>query len=137
VLAETAAPEREQLRLAPVDLSAVTDHDAPAASVRDGVHFTYDDHQAGTAMTEAPGQPNRIRALRSATAKFAFYFDPAGRRPTEYELYDLERDPLEEHNLIEVRSGRPRDLAAAALHRDLAERLDTAMEECGTTPVGG
>jgi choline-sulfatase len=136
VLAETAAPEREQLRLAPVDLSAVTDHDAPAASVRDGVHFTYDDHQAGTAMTEAPGQPNRIRALRSATAKFAFYFDPAGRRPTEYELYDLERDPLEVHNLIEVRSGRPRDMAAAALHRDLAERLDTAMEECGTTPVG-
>jgi arylsulfatase A-like enzyme len=134
VLADAAAPEREPLRLAPVDFSPVSDHDAPAASVHDAIHFTYDDHQAGTAMTEAPGQPNRIRAIRSPSAKFAFYFDPTGRRPTEYELYDLERDPLEVHNLMEVRSGRPRDLAAAALHRDLAERLDAVMEECGTTP---
>jgi arylsulfatase A-like enzyme len=112
----------------------VTDHPAPAASVRDDVHFTYDDHQAGTAMTEAPGQPNRVRAIRSASAKFALYFDPSGRRASEYELYDLERDPLEVHNLMDVGTGRPLDVAAAALHRELAERLDEAMEECGTAP---
>jgi arylsulfatase A-like enzyme len=135
VLAEAAAPERAALSLAPVALSPVTEHAAPAASVRDTVHFTYDDHQAGTAMTEAPGQPNRIRAIRSATAKYAFYFDPAGRRSTEYELYDLERDPLEVENLIEVRSGRARDSAATATHRELAERLEQAMEECGTAPA--
>jgi arylsulfatase A-like enzyme len=135
VLAEAAAPERAALSLAPVALSPVTEHAAPAGSVRDTVHFTYDDHQAGTAMTEAPGQPNRIRAIRSATAKYAFYFDPAGRRSTEYELYDLERDPLEVENLIEVRSGRARDAAATATHRELAERLEQAMEECGTAPA--
>ena len=135
VLAHAAAPARETLSLAPVDLSPVTDHEAPEASVRDAVHFTYDDHQAATAMTEAPGQPNRVRALRSTTAKFAFYFDPAGRRPSEYELYDLERDPLEVHNLIGVRSGQPSDAAAAALHSDLAERLEAAMQECGTSPA--
>jgi choline-sulfatase len=135
VMAKAAEPARQSLRRAPVDLSPVTDHEAPEASVRDDVHFTYDDHQAATAMTEAPGQPNRVRALRSATAKFAFYFDPAGRRSTEYELYDLERDPLEVHNLMDVRSGQPSDAAAAALHSDLAERLDAAMEECGTSPA--
>jgi choline-sulfatase len=135
VLAGTAAPGRESLRGAAIDLSSVTDHSAPSASVRDDVHFTYDDHQAATALTEAPGQPNRIRAIRSSTAKYAFYFDPSGRRPTEYELYDLERDRLESENLLEVQSGQPRDAAAADLHRELAERLDDAMAECGTAPA--
>ena len=30
-------------------------------------------------MTEAPGQPNRIRAIRTRRTKYAFYFDPDGR----------------------------------------------------------
>jgi choline-sulfatase len=135
IIARAAGPEREPLGGSLVDLSPVMDHPAPAPSVRDAVHFTYDDHQAATALTEAPGQPNRIRAIRSATAKYAFYFDPAGRRATEYELYDLERDPLEVENLVEVRSGRPRNPVAATLQRELAERLDAAMEECGTAPA--
>ena len=42
-----------------------------------------------------PGQPNRIRAVRTRRRKFALYFDPEGKAPTEYELYDLERDPDE------------------------------------------
>jgi choline-sulfatase len=135
IVARAAEPEREALGGSLVDLSPVTDHPAPAHSVRDDVHFTYDDHQAATALTEAPGQPNRIRAIRSATAKYAFYFDPAGRRATEYELYDLKRDALEVENLVEVRSGRPRNPIAATLQRELAERLDAAMEECGTAPA--
>ena len=114
------------------DLSPVLDHPAPAASVRDHVHFTYDDHQAGTAMQEAPGQPNRIRAIRTAEAKYAYYFDPRGREPTEYELYDLSQDPLEVENLLGVRTGQPRSGAAAALRDELSGRLDAAMEECGT-----
>jgi choline-sulfatase len=134
VLADAAAPDREPLLRVPVALTPVTEHGAPAASVRDHVHFTYDDHQAATALTEAPGQPNRIRAIRTPNAKYAFYFDPDGNRPTEYELYDLERDPLEIENRLQVRSGQPRDPAAAALQRELVERLDLAMEECGTTP---
>ena len=137
VLAQAAAPDRELLRLAGVDLSTVTEHASPAPSVRDSIHFTYDDHQAGTAMTEAPGQPNRIRAIRTPTAKYAFYFDPNGQKPTEYELYDLERDPLEVENLLAVRSGEPRDDSAATLRSELAERLEGAMDECGTYPNGG
>jgi arylsulfatase A-like enzyme len=134
VLADAAAPGREPLQLASIDLSPVTDHE-PSTSVRDAVHFTYDDHQAATALTEAPGQPNRIRAIRTANAKYAFYFDPEGHRASEYELYDLERDPLEVNNLLKVRSGQPRDAAAAKLHAELAERLDDEMAACGTAPV--
>ncbi len=114
------------------DLSPVLDHPAPAASVRDHVHFTYDDHQAGTAMQEAPGQPNRIRAIRTADAKYAYYFDPREREPTEYELYDLTQDPLEVENLLGVRTGQPRSGAAGALRDELSDRLDAVMEECGT-----
>jgi choline-sulfatase len=137
VLAQAATPGRDSLARSVVDLSPVTDHPSPAHSVRDTVHFTYDDHQAATALTEAPGQPNRIRAIRTPTAKYAFYFDPEGRRRTEYELYDLERDPLEVDNLLEVRTGVPRDAAAAALHRELAGRLADVMAECGTDMSGG
>jgi choline-sulfatase len=132
LLAKAATAGREPLARSAIDFSPVTDHSDPASAVRDAVHFTYDDHQAATALTEAPGQPNRIRAIRTPSAKYAFYFDPEGQRPTEYELYDLERDPLEVQNLLEVRSGRPRDPAAAALNRELSEMLETAMDECGT-----
>jgi arylsulfatase A-like enzyme len=134
VVAGAAEPEREALAASPLDLSPLTDHPAPASAVRDAVHFTYDDHQAATALTDAPGQPNRVRAVRTDSAKYAFYFDPAGQSPTEYELYDLDRDPLEAENLLYVRSGRPRGLAAAALQSELVERLEAEMELCGTAP---
>jgi choline-sulfatase len=132
IIAAAASPRPGQPDAAGVDLSPILDHPAPARSVQDAIHFTFDDHQAGTAMQDAPGQPNRIRAIRTATAKYAFYFDPHGRKSPEYELYDLERDPLETENLLEVRSGAPRTDAARALHRELGERLDLAMEECRT-----
>ena len=75
------------------DFGPVTEHPAPAASVQDEIHFTYDDHQAATAMQNVPGQPNRIRAVRTARHKFALYFDPGRQAAPEYEMYDLERDP--------------------------------------------
>ena len=108
ILADAAAPEREAAARAEVDLSPVADHEAPAPSVRDAIHFTYDDHQAGTAMQNAPGQPNRVRAIRTRDAKYAYYFDPRGSAESEYELYDLERDPTEVDNLVGVRTGAPR-----------------------------
>jgi choline-sulfatase len=120
-----------------VDFSSVTAHPSPAASVRDAIHFTYDDHQAGTAMQNAPGQPNRIRAVRTGSGKYAVYFDPSGRASPEYELYDLNRDPLEVENLLEVRSGTPRSPAARELQRELSDRLDAEMAACRTAPATG
>ena len=137
ILAAAGAPPRELLDRASVDLSAVLDHPAPAPSVGDAVHFTYDDHQAATATQDAPGQPNRIRAIRTPTAKYAYYFDPRGHAATEYELYDLERDPLEVENLLEVRSGVPRSNVARSLRDELAERLEIVGGECRTAGFHG
>ena len=136
LLAAHAAPAAEALRRAGADLRSVADHQAPAASVQDAIHFTYDDHQAGTAMAEAPGQPNRVRAIRERALKYAVYLDPAGRARPEYEMYDHERDPDEVDNLVDHRSGEPRAAADRARSGELAERLRTMIGELGTG-VGG
>ena len=71
-----------------------------AQSVRDAVLFTYDDHQAGTALQDGAGQPNRIRCVRDERWKYAVYLDPARRararirdvrprRATRYETRNL------------------------------------------------
>jgi arylsulfatase A-like enzyme len=134
VLAERAAPEVEPRKAAGVDLGVVTEHRHPAPSVQEDVHFTYDDHQAATALQNVPGQPNRIRAVRTARHKFAFYFDPDGRSPTEYELYDLERDPDERSNLVNRSSGEALEAVDRGLRSELGERLDAVMERNGTAP---
>ena len=134
VIASKASPERERVAKTPVDLSPVLEHAAPAESVQDAIHFTYDDHQAGTALTEAPGQPNRVRAIRTATHKYAFYFDPSGERASEYEMYDLQRDPNEVRNLLAVDSGSTKDPADRGAHEEMKEWLDDAMADARTAP---
>lgn len=134
IIAAKASPERERVDRSPVDLGSVLDHPAPAESVQDSIHFTYDDHQAGTALTEAPGQPNRLRAIRTRSHKYCFYFDPSGERPREYEMYDLERDPDEVRNLVGVRTGAVVDPGDRQVHDDLVESLGEAMKEARTAP---
>jgi choline-sulfatase len=106
-------------------------------AVRDAVFFAYDDHQAGTAFQEAPGQPNRIRCVRDGRWKYAVYFDPSGETPSEFELYDLLSDPDEAINLAGKRSGRGR----TALARDELPRLrvllDRECERHGYAPPPG
>jgi choline-sulfatase len=108
---------------------------SPASTVQDAVHYTFDDHQAATATQDAPGQPNRIRGIRTAEAKYAVYYDPRGRASSEYELYDLVRDPYEVDNLVHPRSGVARSQWARSLQGEMAERLEHAMAECRTTPA--
>jgi choline-sulfatase len=122
---EPADPDRFDGRdLGPV-LRGETD------AVRDAVLFTYDDHQAGTAFQEAPGQPNRIRCVRDARWKYAIYFDPSGRTPSEYELYDLESDPDEALNLVDKRTGAGRTAAARDELPRLRDLLDRECERAG------
>jgi len=99
------------------------------SSVRDAVLFTYDDHQAGTAFQNVAGQPNRIRCVRDARWKYAIYFDPSGGEPPEYELYDLDTDPIEAVNLVDKRSGRGRSDDAESNRLRLHERLARACAE--------
>jgi len=136
ILAARAAPERERVARSPVDLAPVLDHEAPAETVQDSIQFTYDDHQAATALTEAPGQPNRLRAIRTARHKYGFYFDPTGEHPREYEMYDLEDDPDEVRNLVGVGTGEVLDPAHRGIHAELVEALDEAMASAGTAPAG-
>ena len=132
IIAAAADVERERVTRSPVELAPVLDHEAPAPSVQDAIHFTYDDHQAGTAMVEAPGQPNRVRAIRTADSKYAVYMDPNGRAASEYEMYDLERDPHETGNLLDVRTGEAGVPAQARLRGEMRERLAEVMAAAGT-----
>jgi choline-sulfatase len=95
----------------------------PADSVSESVLFTYDDHQAATAFKDVGGQPNRVRAVRDGRMKYAVYFDPTGRERPEYELYDLERDPLEVDNIAHSAAGR---------RAEMAEQLAAVSAGCGT-----
>jgi choline-sulfatase len=134
ILAERITPEGERLKAAEIDLDRLVHHSAPAQSVQEEIHFTYDDHQAATAPQHVPGQPNRIRAVRTGTHKFAIYFDPDGKAPTEYEMYDLQRDPDERHNLVDRISGEPLILSDRRMRLDLGEQLESVMEANGTHP---
>ena len=48
-------------------------------------------------------------------ATHAVYFDPSGRTPSEYELYDLGSDPDEALNLVDKRTGAGRTLMSRRL----------------------
>jgi choline-sulfatase len=105
-------------------------------AVRDAVLFTYDDHQAATALQNGAGQPNRIRCVRDARWKYAVYLDPTGRAHPEFEMYDLVEDPNEARNLLDRRSGRARESAHDAERRRLSRRLAELCAEAGAlTPA--
>ena len=112
--------------------SGVDESGEPDPGDRDPAHFTYDDHQSGTAYTNVSPQPNRIRAVRSKEAMYAVYLDPFDPDNREYELYDLGRDPLQVRNLVDVATGVVVDPADEPLRAEMAERLEAAMDRHGT-----
>lgn len=125
VLADAATPDRDRLAASRVDLSPVGQHPDPVESVQDEVLFTFDDHQAGTAFTNVSHQPNRIRAVRSADAMYAVYFDPSGEEKPQFELYDMRTDPDQVRNLVFRDTG----LSRTAGNRPLLEKMKAALVE--------
>ncbi|MCX7020730.1 MAG: sulfatase-like hydrolase/transferase, partial [bacterium] len=73
----------------------------PAApAVQDEIVFLFDDFQYGqAAYFGSPVPPNLIRSIVEDRWKFAEYYDPTGRQPSEFECYDLLTDPDEVDNL--------------------------------------
>jgi arylsulfatase A-like enzyme len=72
-----------------------------------------------------------IRAIVESDWKYAVYYDPFSGAPTEYEMYDLRRDPLEMTNLAHASHSAP---ASEAERARLHQRLVDAMEANGTMP---
>jgi hypothetical protein len=67
--------------------------------VQDYIVFTYDDFQSGQACGPYPKPPNYIVSIREERYKLAEYYDIDGEVPSQWEMYDLLRDPLEKENL--------------------------------------
>ena len=68
--------------------------------VQDEIVFLFDDFQYGQATYfGTPVPPNLIRSIVEDRWKFAEYYDPTGRQPSQFECYDLLTDPDEVDNL--------------------------------------
>lgn len=61
--------------------------------------FTYDDYQSGQKSGPYPQAPNHIVSIRERRYKIARYYDASGKVPDQWEMYDLEHDPLERVNI--------------------------------------
>ncbi len=101
----------------------------PTASVQDSVLFTTDETLGSAANIIQP--PFHIRCLREGRWKVVLYFDPAGKKESQYELYDLEKDPEEYFNLGHADHPalyRPDKL------KEMLQKLQQKMKETGTDP---
>jgi arylsulfatase A-like enzyme len=99
--------------------------------------FTYDDWQSGQPHGPYPTPPNHIVSVREARWKIARYYDPAGHVPEQWELYDLQRDPLERHNL--AARGAKRTSHQQREYTRLKRKLDhverTRLRPLASTPT--
>lgn len=66
---------------------------------QDYIVFTYDDYQSGQANGPYLPPPNHIISIRESRWKLAEYYDIDGKVASEWEMYDLKTDPLEQQNL--------------------------------------
>ena len=97
--------------------------------------FTYDDWQSGQDRSPYPSPPNHIVAIREQRFKLAKYYDASGTLPSQWEMYDLAKDPLEQTNLAYhgYRRTREQDLQYARLRRKLAQVEQTRLQPLPTT----
>lgn len=117
------APVSEQHRFRGRDLTPILAD--PAAHVQDVLHFTYEDDAFPVTGADC------IRAIVERDWKYAVYYDPFTGAPTEYEMYDLVRDPLELTNLAHASHRTP---ASDAQRARLHQRLIDVMRANGTMP---
>jgi choline-sulfatase len=95
--------------------------------------FTYDDWQSGQSRGPYPKPPNHIVSIREYRYKLARYYDADGKVPAQWEMYDLERDPLERTNLAHrgYRRTPEQEREYKRLRRKLARVEQTRLQPLG------
>ena len=89
---------------------------------QDYVVLTYDDWQVGQTSPPYVKPPQHIISVRERRWKIAEYYDVVhGKVPSEWEMYDLKRDPLERNNLAS--KGYHRTPAQEKEYRRLRRKL--------------
>jgi len=96
--------------------------DSSAKGPQDYVVFTFDDWQGGQANPPYVRGANHIASIRERRWKLARYYSPSGISAPEYEMYDLENDPLERRNLAWPGYTRTKEQEKA--YQRLLKRLD-------------
>ncbi len=105
------APESARANWQGVDYSRLV-NDPGSGSVQDYIAFTFDDYQSGQASGPYVQPPNHIVSIREERFKLAEYYDASGTLPSQWEMYDLQADPLETHNLAYQIHKKPRAVQA-------------------------
>jgi arylsulfatase A-like enzyme len=102
----------------------------PAASVQNGVLFSYDDN----AFVSVTLFASNIRALRTQGWLYAVYFNRLNPAiPLEFELYNLEDDPVQMVNLLCPQNYNPSILPQ---WQSLNEELWSLADRLNSTPPG-
>jgi arylsulfatase A-like enzyme len=105
------APKSARRNWQGVDYSDIVLNPERGKEPQDYVAFTYDDFQSGQSHGPYPKQPNHVTSIREKRWKLAKYSDiettveneipveKPGKKPPQWEMYDLKTDPDEEVNL--------------------------------------
>lgn len=129
------APDGARAEWEGVDYAQNVLHPRKAKAPQEYVVFTWDDWQAGQANPPYLPPPNHIVSIREERWKLARYYDAAGQVPSQWEMYDLKKDPVERRNLAYEGYHRTKRQEAELLRlqRRLAEVQESRLQPLPNT----